>query len=258
VQKVAQKGVSEKTAADILEVHDRIEGTELLRQAQAGEKVKCKACHPNKSRDSGGRLNMSASIHGWHANFLTGQGAEACASCHASAENTHTRFFRGYHAEMGFDCTSCHGTMEDHALSLLKQEQQMGKDSPKWLMKYLKPRKVDALKTIVGRAPWTGQPDCLHCHKAFQTPEEYETFNVWTATENELFYKRTDDVGLKCAACHGSPHAVYPATNPFGDNRDNIQPMQYQGEAATIGANGNCPVCHKTEMEDSIHHPNML
>jgi hypothetical protein len=117
---------------------------------------------------------------------------------------------------------------------------------------------VDSLKELDAREPWTGQPDCLHCHEGFNTPETDETINRWSRKEEELFYRRTDDVGLKCAACHGSPHVVYPATNPYGENRDNLQPLQYQGEAASIGANGNCPVCHKTEMEDPIHHPNML
>ena len=58
--------------------------------------------------------------------------------------------------------------------------------------------------------------------------------------------------------CHGSTHAIYPAVNPYGRHRDNIQPMQYSGTPYTIGANMTCAVCHTREMEHPIHHENML
>lgn len=33
--------------------------------------------------------------------------------------------------------------------------------------------------------------------------------------------------GLCCSTCHGSPHALYPAQNPYGKGHDVIQPCQY-------------------------------
>ena len=69
----------------------------------------------------------------------------------------------------------------------------------------------------------------------------------------------TDESGrLRCAACHGSPHAIYPAENPYNGNRDVLQPLQYQGEPYPIGSNSNCKVCHTIDMDEEMHHPNML
>ena len=51
---------------------------------------------------------------------------------------------------------------------------------------------------------------------------------------------------------------IYPATNIYGRDRDNLQPLQYQGNPYPIGANRQCRVCHTVDMEDEIHHPNML
>ena len=45
--------------------------------------------------------------------------------------------------------------------------------------------------------------------------------------------------------CHGGTHAVYPAHNTYGAHRDNIQPLQYQGDRRSIGRN-NCVLCHVT------------
>ncbi|MDX9818178.1 MAG: hypothetical protein RBT16_04645, partial [Desulfococcus multivorans] len=69
---------------------------------------------------------------------------------------------------------------------------------------------------------------------------------------------RTGGAGLMCAACHGSPHALYPADNPFGNDRDNIPPVQYQGMPYPMGANRNCKVCHMRDMNEEVHHPNSL
>ena len=62
---------------------------------------------------------------------------------------------------------------------------------------------------------------------------------------------------MMCTACHNSPHAVYPAMNPYGENRDNIQPLQYQGIAGTIGTGGACAVCHRQAMAAEGHHARM-
>jgi hypothetical protein len=41
-------------------------------------------------------------------------------------------------------------------------------------------------------------------------------------------------------------------------DRDNIPPMQYQGNNLPIGAENNCRVCHTMDMDFSAHHPNMI
>jgi hypothetical protein len=157
------------------------------------------------------------------------------------------------------NCTYCHGEIEDHAISLLKAERAIGKDRAAVLLGKIKPATFDSVDEIVPRKPWVNEPDCLNCHEDFQAPEVDTTFNQWTDDEEGLFRNRTDESGrLRCAACHGSPHAIYPAENPYNKNRDVLQPLQYQNEPYPIGSNGNCKVCHTIDMEEEMHHPNML
>lgn len=253
-------GLSAATAANILDIHDRLSGTELLAEARADSPRRCQACH--RDGDGGGEddstlLNLSASLHGFHAVFLKNRGADACAFCHPSSSLGATRCLRGIHDQAGLDCTSCHGALEDHALSLLKGEER--KPRAQQLAVSLTPQVVDSPEDVTPRSPWVNQPDCLDCHQDFQPPETESTFNSWSESAEELYRNRRDESGLLfCSACHGSGHAVFPAENPYGPELDVIQPMQYQKEPLPIGSNLNCAVCHTVEMEEEMHHPNML
>lgn len=83
--------------------------------------------------------------------------------------------------------------------------------------------------------------------------------NHWNNKPGDLFRMKTDETGtIRCIACHGSPHAIYPAKNPFDRYRDVIQPMQYQKNPFTIGANESCFVCHTQPVGDPPHHGNMF
>ena len=254
-------GFSDETAGDILAMHDKISKTELLKMAKKGKPVLCQSCHldPISGIEAKpGLLNLSAAIHGFHANYLTEKEVGACLACHPSSPDGHTQSLRGIHNEIGLDCTSCHGNLEDHALSLLVAEEKAGKTGAKRLMKHLVPTRVDSTSHIKPRSPWINEPDCLNCHIDFNQPETDETFNLWTKSAEQLYRLRTDDVGIMCQACHGSAHAVYPATNIYGNKRDNIQPLQYQGNPYPIGSNKNCKVCHTIDMDEEMHHPNSL
>ncbi|MCA1905550.1 MAG: cytochrome ubiquinol oxidase subunit I [Desulfarculus sp.] len=255
-------GMASATGEDILATHDRINRTDFKRQAAAGKPVFCASCHADPALGMAGdgkRLSFSAAIHGWHANYLTQRGAEACQACHPDSPSGPTRCLRGLHVQMGQDCTNCHGFLEDHALGLLKGEQAAGKPQAAALMRHLQPRSVASLAEVNPRAPWVNQPDCLNCHRDFAAPEAGASgFNRWTKGAEELYRVRGDEAGVKCAACHGSPHALYPAKNPYGRDRDVVQPRQYQGNALPLGANQNCKVCHTVEMDSEMHHPNSL
>lgn len=260
-------GISPATAADVLEVHDRINGTDLAKRARSGATVVCRACHePGTAaakadeKPSGKPMppNMSAAIHGWHAAYMAGRGADACNSCHPSAPEGATRFWRDYHVTKGLDCTRCHGAMEDHALSLLRKEQEAGNPAAERLMAAIAPVSVKDAKDIAPRTPWVNLPDCAGCHDFAEKPKSStaSAFNKWTADAAGLYAERTDDTTmLRCPACHGAPHAVYPARNPLGRDRDNIPPVQYQQHARAMGASGNCFVCHGETPEFSVHHP---
>ncbi len=255
-------GISSTTAENILEVHDRLSDTDLLAKASAGQSVQCQNCHSEPLIQAEGKpqhLTLSASLHGFHANFLRERGAESCNFCHPSSAHGATRSFRGIHQDIGLECTNCHGSLEDHALSLLKAEQVKGKKGAQRLMNNLQPQEVTTITEIEPRTPWVNQPDCLNCHVDFEAPDSESAFNTWTENLAGLFRNRTDESGqLFCSACHSSPHSLYPAKNPYGEELDNIQPLQYQQEPLPMGSNRNCAICHTVEMEDEMHHPNML
>ncbi len=257
-------GISALTASDVLARHDRRHKTDLLAKAEGGKPVLCQSCHADPLLNAAGRpelLNLPTAIHGFHANYMTERpGAEPCHSCHPSGPESYTRCARGAHAEAGLTCVNCHGTLEDHALSLLRAEQAAGKPRTERLMKHLKPRLVATAEEIEPRIPWNDQPDCLSCHEDFTRPQvaEPSAFNTWARGPEGLYRNRTDDAGLMCEGCHGSTHAEYPAVNAFHPDLDAIQPLQYQGVSAPIGARGNCAVCHTEDMDTEFHHPNIL
>ncbi|SHJ38828.1 cytochrome bd-I ubiquinol oxidase subunit 1 apoprotein [Malonomonas rubra DSM 5091] len=254
-------GFTDDTSLDVLAAHDKNSGTNLVERAKNGQPMLCQSCHADPVLGTEGNpelLNFPAAIHGWHANFLTDrEGMDACVACHPSRPDGPSQCFRSHHS-MFMDCTNCHGTMEDHALSLLKKEQEAGKKGAARLMAGLKPRNVDSLEQINGRTPWINMPDCLNCHEDFQMGMTVDAFNTWTDGADELFRNRHDMMGaMMCEACHGSTHAVYPATNnKLGANRDSIQPLQYQGNDRPIG--NPCTTCHTVQPEFEGHHPNSL
>lgn len=254
-------GFTDATSLDVLASHDKNSGTDLVARAKAGQPMLCQSCHADPVLNTEGDpelLSFPAALHGWHANFLTDrEGMEACVACHPSHSQGPTECFRSHHAE-NFDCTNCHGTMEDHALSLLKNEAEAGKKGAARLMAQLNPRMVDSLVEINPRTGWINEPDCLTCHEDYQMAESEDAFNTWTGAADELYRNRHDELGvIMCEACHGSTHAVYPAVyNKYGETRDVIQPLQYQGNDRPIG--NDCTVCHLEQMEDEAHHPNSL
>jgi hypothetical protein len=258
----SRAGISGTTAMDILATHDRISNTTLIDQVKSGKPVLCQSCHPDSNYNTKSDpklLNLSASIHGFHANYLAGREAEACEACHPNSPTGATQFSRGIHKNIGLTCVECHGYLEDHALSLLKAEKLQGKTKATFLMDNITPRTVETIEEVNPRAPRVNEPDCLNCHVDFQPPETISTFNQWTESGAGLYRNRTEIAeSIFCAACHGSPHALYPAENPYGPERDVLQPLQYQKLPFPVGSNKNCSICHTVDMEDDFHHPNSL
>ena len=259
-RKFDRAGISDEAARDVLAVHDRMSRTRLLEAAERGEPRLCQSCHPDPVLGAEGNprlLNLPAAIHGFHANYLPDMGAEACLNCHPSRASGPTGCLRGRHGVAGLTCVECHGPLEDHALSLLKHEHEAGKAGAARLMANLEPQTVASVEEINARLPWHNECDCLGCHADYQLMD-INGFNKWTPGAADLYRNRADSRGVMCAACHGSPHAVYPAENRYGADRDNIPPLQYQQIAGTIATERNCTVCHTKVMEVSRHHPNML
>ncbi len=224
-------GIGDKTARGILTVHDKRNGTGLKALAEAGKPVLCQSCHPDPVLKKEGRpelLNLPAAMHGFHANYLPDLGDEVCSYCHPDSPVGVTRCLRDVHGTSGLGCSSCHGTLEDHATSLLKREQEKGKAAAARLMAGIEPN-MASREEIRPRSPWGQEPDCMTCHEGYAPPVTDVAFNTWTEGSSGLYRSRMDEAGvLPCLACHGAPHAVYPAVNAYGADRDNVQPLQYQ------------------------------
>ncbi|PID30977.1 MAG: cytochrome C [Candidatus Cloacimonadota bacterium] len=257
-------GLSDETSTNILRAHDRINNTNLEERALNGEPMLCQSCHEDPALGTKGdvdRLNFSTAIHGFHAQYLAGTGVGACNLCHPSNPKGRSSCSRGYHDLIGLNCTDCHGNIEDHAISLLKMEEIKKKKSASKLLSTLEPTKVSSKSQVNPRMAWLNEPDCLSCHKGFDHTQESfnpDSFNKWAPGFTALYRNRTDGMGVMCVTCHGAPHAVYGGVNKYGENRDNLQPMQYQGISGPIGKENNCRICHTVDMKVSGHHKNML
>jgi mono/diheme cytochrome c family protein len=255
-----QVGIGDETARNILAIHDRNEGTELRAAAMAGQPVRCQRCHadpPQGAEGQEGVLSLSAALHGWHAATMHLERAQACTSCHPAHPQGTTRCYRGLHASRGMDCTMCHGELDEHAASLLKDEAATPRAER--ILAALEPRLGTPLEEIEARRPWSEQPDCLTCHVDFQQPSAYDAFNRWAGGEElPLFRDRTGVMGLRCQACHGSPHALVPATNPVQQHRDNLQSLRWTGLPFPVGSESRCDTCHTTQWPIAPHHPHML
>ncbi|MBG0788868.1 MAG: cytochrome ubiquinol oxidase subunit I [Desulfovibrionaceae bacterium] len=256
-------GISKATGHDVLMAHDRLSNTELAAAADAGKPMLCQSCHPDPVLGAEGKpglLNLPAAVHGFHANFLTDRGSEACAYCHPNRPDGPTKCLRGVHDQADVGCVRCHGYLEDHALCLLKHEQKAGKPGADKLMRHLAPRTVASVDAVNPRLPWMQEPDCSTCHTErgiMPDKAAANAYNTWTSGGDTLYRNSPDETGaVMCIACHNSPHANYPAVNKHGKNRDNIAPLQYQGNTRAIGADGNCTVCHTGQAPDEDgHHP---
>jgi hypothetical protein len=252
-------GIADETAVNIIKTHDRINGTDLYASALKGAPELCQSCHADPAIGAAGKEginNLSTSVHGWHANYMNLEGGKACAMCHPASARGNTRCSRGVHAQVGLECTDCHGTMSEHAASLLKN--QTKSKSASRLLKNLKTITVKDISEVKARTPWVQEPDCRSCHQNYQAPSDSVSYNKWNDAFSQLYRIRTDETGMRCIACHNSTHSEYPATNPYGKNRDNTQPLQYTGTNLPIGAESSCRACHAKDMEASGHHPNMV
>jgi len=248
-------GISDETARNILSRHDRSNGTSLLRRARSGKPESCRSCH-FESAPGSKRMTLSAAVHGLHAHYISERDARACTLCHPSDPDGPTRFFRGVHALAGLTCVDCHGSLSDHALSLLAAEK--GNSRASHMAKRLVPVRAKSDSGISPRRPHIDMPDCLACHEGFGKPKKgASAFNRW-AKEDERYGTRADDIGIRCGACHGAMHALYPAKNPYHTRRDVIQPLQYMGSPYAIAAERRCAVCHREGKRDEAHHEHML
>jgi hypothetical protein len=248
---------------NILRLHDIRYNTRLWENRP----VLCASCHYSKALDLAGagpnatqreHAFLSRVMHGRHGRALDNRlptadngpiiadtGVQACYKCHPGNE---TNCLRSVMAGAGVGCQKCHGGM----LAVAGQYPLTG-------------GRV--------REPWTDLPKCQSCHtgdfvknaggalprlEAFASQDPSATPVAATSSrfaENtgKLYRHSFGHGAVACAACHGSPHAEWPATNPLAN--DNITPNQLQGHAGVVI---ECQTCHDSKLPLTMNGPHGL
>lgn len=215
----------------------------LMASVSSGQPVLCAHCHGSNALPGTGVSGvppLTQVIHDAHAGVIdpvngmtleSSANRTSCYRCHPGSETLCLRGAMGKavasDGSLSMQCQDCHGTM--------------------------------SAVGAVGRAGWFEQPGCGACHtgtamsnngqirylSVFDAPEHvrdpvnttFATNPDTPATGFSLYRFSTGHGDLQCSACHGSPHAIYPASHP----NDNIQSEQLQGHAGTVS---DCATCH--------------
>ncbi len=124
-------GLADRTANNILAVADRLSDTDLQARAAKGP-VRCRDCHAGAGEEGDpARLNLSAAMHGFHANYLRGRGAEGCALCHpSSSADGATRCLRDIHAAIGLTSSAATAPWRTRPWGCLKRSSRPARPGP--------------------------------------------------------------------------------------------------------------------------------
>jgi len=204
-----------KTASDILQKHDNrffyIPNPRYAKALSASKPVLCASCHADPAlgtKGVAGVPTMSSAMHTAHASRFTPQVLNIVN---------------------GNTCYACHPGIST----------QCQRDIH--LTKGITCSKCHGEMIVVGnpaRRPWVDEPHCTDCHKrqgfAFEEP-------------GKLYKDSRGHNGVKCASCHGSPHAITPTVT----QSDNVQAVLLQGHPGTIN---DCKVCHRQTPDDQFNH----
>ncbi len=202
----------------------------LYNTAKSGTPILCASCHKSNALPGTGVEGISPltqAIHSKHAEPVANSGKtgrNACYLCHPGSE---TQCLRGAMGNAHIECQNCHGSMADVGSS--------------------------------NREGWFDMPTCQHCH---QNGKRYNTVfkndviggTLRDIVDNRFATKPDTPIsgvslyrfsnghgGLRCEACHGSPHAIYPSSL----EKENAQIVKLQGYKGTLR---ECFVCHKDQI----------
>ncbi|MGC8781918.1 MAG: multiheme c-type cytochrome, partial [Anaerolineae bacterium] len=203
---------------NILSLHDKEEHTNLM----GSRPVLCATCHASNALGAPGQPgipNLSRAMHKKHApegngsddaggkdiiRTLTGAGNQPSAPATSAQKGTN-------------NCYLCHPGQQTQCLRDVMYQRGMTCTNC---------HGGTADVANPARRPWIDEPRCGNCHGP-QYAEE----------PGKLYRNSVGHGGLYCEACHGSPHAILPSTQP----NDNIQNIALQGHAGTLS---DCTVCH--------------
>ncbi len=216
--------------ADILQQHDKNQGTTLYSDYLAGKPHLCSECHSDNILGEAGKSgveSLSLAMHNFHKdkmNFTTASTNTTpdCYNCHPGPS---TQCLRGVMSRAGKSCHDCHGDMA--AL-------------------------VNNTYPNSSRQPWLNEPGCSKCH------DSKHAENANTLYRNSVLQNSpSSDMNNKiyCEACHNSTHAEFTTANVVYNNTvmnssDQAIPEKFQGDNYWIW---NCQVCHTDKTQQSMH-----
>lgn len=203
--------------------------------------MRCDTCHNSVRSVTMDILMKHDKLNGTN---LVNQRPVLCAKCHsdpaigapgtpgvkslsAAMHGFHAKRMRGQTGDTA--CYSCHPGPKTQCYRDIHKSNNLTCNSCHTSMQSL------ASST---RTPWVDEPRCGSCHH--EPGHEYEQPGV-------LYRDSIGHNGVKCIACHGSPHAITPTTNA----RDNKQAVALQGHAGKIDT---CAVCHTSQPTESFNH----
>lgn len=205
--------------------------------------MRCDNCHSRTRTQSVAHLILKSHDR-LHGTNLVNEKPVLCARCHADnalgapgqpgVSNLSLAMHKAHIERFGkFPpkdlCYSCHPGPQTQCLRDVHKENGLTCQSCHGGMK-------DVANAT--RRPWIDEPKCGDCHNV--PGHQYEE-------PGKLFRDSKGHNGVKCIACHGSPHAITPSQNP----RDNLQAVALQGSAGPIS---KCSVCHRDPPEHAFNH----
>jgi hypothetical protein len=273
---------------NILILHDAFNQTSLVAAYRAGNPTLCASCHYSKALDLTGvgsqgtqldHVYLSRAMHKHHGTAwpmmdgtyvvpIPGTGVTQCYYCHPGSD---TQCLRSVMAVNGMQCQSCHGELLAVG-GFTPQLAQPGFVDP-YLPNVNDPTLVVNLTTTgAQRRPWVDMPKCQSCHSgdvlnhlgpeligqlAYDPADPASTPLLAT---NQRFAENPDTLyrfsgthgGMACEACHGSPHAEWPARIASNDNLTATQIQGHPGEIA------ECNACHLSGLNPSLGGPHGL
>ncbi len=205
---------------DVLQKHDKYNGTTLAADQATGKVHLCSECHSDNALGQAGKPgveSLSLAMHNFHKDKMnyTSAAANTTPGCYNCHPGPNTQCMRGIMVQAGKTCTDCHGDMNK-----MTSSQQNG------------------------RQAWLQEPKCGDCHDSKHT-ENSNTLYRNSIMNNSIY----SDMNGKfyCEACHNSTHAELVS----GNAADPTIPQKFQGDNYWIW---NCTVCHQQQYTQRNFH----
>jgi len=200
---------------DILQKHDRYNGTTLAADQAKGVLHQCAECHSDNALGAPGKPGVesfSLAMHNFHKDVMnyTATASLTVPGCYNCHPGPNTQCLRGIMEKAGKTCIDCHGDMKGMTTSLQN-----------------------------GRQDWLQEPKCGSCHDS-NHQENTDTLYRNSIMNNSI----AEDMNGKfyCEGCHNSTHAEFTSAN----SADPTIPQKFQGDSYWIW---NCKVCHQENHE---------